>query len=123
MQKLVFFLSLFLIVSCGVQKNINQDPYVGSYEITVFEVYNFGDIELFLEINKEADAYVASIKPRNPDQQVEFEIEGTTLDEGVFTIEAYASGYDIYFEISIDEDAVSGSLMGMFDLEGSRINK
>jgi hypothetical protein len=111
MQKLVFFLSLFLIVSCGVQKNINQDPYVGSYEITVFEVDNFGDIELFLEINQEADAYVASIKPRNPDQQVEFEIE------------AYASGYDIYFEISIDEDAVSGSLMGMFDLEGSRINK
>jgi hypothetical protein len=123
MQKLVFFLSLFLIVSCGVQKNINQDPYVGSYEITVFEVDNFGDIELFLEIKKEADAYLASIKPQNPDQEVEFEIQGTTLDEGVFTIEAYASGYDIYFEISIYEDAVSGSLMGMFDLEGSRINK
>ena len=123
MQKLVSFLSLFLVISCGVQKNINQDLYVGSYEITVFEVDNFGDIELFLEIKKEADAYLASIKPQNPDQEVEFEIQGTTLDECVFTIEAYASGYDIYFEISIDEDAVSGSLMGMFDLEGSRINK
>ena len=50
----------------------------------------------------------------------DFEIDGTTLEDGVFTIEAYVAGYDIYFELTIEEDEISGTLMGMFDVEGSR---
>lgn len=117
------FLALFFLISCGVQKSVTKDPYVGSYEMTVFEVDNFGDIPLFLDITKEGDQYKAAIKPQDGSQDVSFEVEGTTFDEGSFTVEAYAAGYDIYFELTIEEDALSGSLMGMFDIEGNRIKK
>lgn len=119
-----FYFSLFTVlffISCGVQKNIVKDPYVGSYEMTVFEVDNFGDIPLFLDLTKEGDQYKAAITPQEGSEDVAFEVEGTTFDEGTFTVEAYAAGYDIYFELTIEEDTVTGSLMGMFDLEGSRI--
>jgi hypothetical protein len=126
MKKLLPLLTLLFVTSCGVQKAKvvkETDPYVGSYEMTVFEVDNFGDLPLYLDITKEGAIYKSSIRPREGMQGVEFEIDGTTLEDGILTIEAYAAGYDIYFEITIEGDAVSGTLMGMFDLEGTRIQK
>ncbi|MDA9843317.1 hypothetical protein N9C47_00505 [Flavobacteriaceae bacterium] len=123
MKKLIPLVALFLTFSCGVQKSIKSDPYVGSYEMTVFEVDNIGDLSLLLNLTKEGENYTASISPKEGMQDVEFEVGDTTLQDNVFTIEAYAAGYDIYFDITIQEDTVSGSLMGMFDLEGTRIKQ
>ena len=44
MKKTLALFSLFLIVSCGVQKNLKSDPYVGSYQMTVFEVDNISSV-------------------------------------------------------------------------------
>ena len=48
-------------------------------------------------------------------------VDSTTLEEGVFTIEAYTAGYDIYFELSIEQNDISGSMMGMYDVSGIRV--
>ena len=119
MKKTLALFSLLLIVSCGVQKNLKNDPYVGSYQMTVFEVDNIGDLPLYLDITKEGDANASAI-PTQEGGNFYFEIDGTTLEDGVFTTEAYVAGYDIYFELTIEEDEISGTLMGMFDVEGSR---
>lgn len=89
--------------------------------MTVFEVDNIGDLPLNLVISKEGENYQAAITPRGEMQEVTFEIDGVSFEQGIFTIEAYAAGYDIYFELSIEGDALSGSLMGMFDVEGKRV--
>ena len=123
MKKILPLVALLFIVSCGVQKNIKSDPYVGSYEMTVFEVDNIGDLPLLLDLTKQGDVYTAAISPKEGMQDVEFEVGATKLQDGVFTIGAYAAGYDIYFELTIDQDAVSGTLMGMFDVEGTRLKK
>lgn len=117
------FLLLLFIHACGVQKSLKKDPYIGSYDMTVFEVDNIGDIPLNLVISKEGENYQAAIKPRGEMQDVTFEIDGVSFEQGLFTIEAYAAGYDIYFELSIEGDELSGSLMGMFDIEGSRVTE
>ena len=119
MKRTLALFSLLLMISCGVQKNLKSDPYVGSYQMTAFEVDNIGDIPLYLDITKEEDTYVSAITPQEGGD-FDFEIDGTTLEEGVFTIKAYVAGYDIYFELMIEEDEISGTLMGMFDVEGSR---
>ena len=51
----------------------------------------------------------------------EIEVNSTILEDEVFTIEAYTSGYDIYFELSVEEATISGSMMGMFNIKGTRI--
>ena len=53
MKKILPLVALLFIVSCGVQKNIKSDPYVGSYEMTVFEVDNIGDLPLLLDLTKQ----------------------------------------------------------------------
>ena len=50
-----------------------------------------------------------------------WEIDSTTVEEGVVRIEAYVASYDVYFELNIDGEDISGSLMGMFDVEGIRV--
>ena len=83
MKKNTRSFSLLFIVSCGVQKNLKSDPYVGSYQMTVFEVDNIGDLPLYLDITKDGDKYASAITPQDGGD-FEFEIDGTTLEEGGF---------------------------------------
>ena len=52
-----------------------------------------------------------------------WEIDSTTVEDGVVRIEAYVASYDVYFELNIDGEDISGSLMGMFDVEGVRVEQ
>ena len=121
MKKTLILSVIFLIASCGVQKKIAVDPYVGSYDFTMFELPSMGDVDAKLFIKKEDGRYISEITPASEDQApVEFEIDSTTFEDGIFTIEGYGGGYEIYFELTIEGDILSGSLMGMFDVSGIR---
>ena len=123
MKKVIILSVLFLMASCGVHKKIAKDPYVGIYDFTVFEVDNYGDIPVKLTLTKEGEVYtsVMTINRENSSVGEEIEVDATTLEEDVFTIEAYTAGYDIYFELSIEQNEISGSMMGMFDVSGIRV--
>ena len=124
MKKLIFlFISLF-IISCGVQKKVTKDLYTGVYEITVFDVDQIGDVPLTLTINKNETGYISKLDMRgeaaeNADYM--WEVEGTNVEDEVISIEAIIASYDVDFELTIEGDEVSGSMMGMFDVEGSRV--
>ncbi len=121
-KTLTTLLLLFLIASCGALKNTAKDPYVGSFDFTIFEVDNFGDIPIKMTLAKEGEEYISQMDFAGDGQAAgEIEITSTSLQDDVLTIEAYTSGYDIYFELSVEGDAISGSMMGMFDIEGVRI--
>ena len=50
MKKFTASIALLIILSCGTQKKAILDPYVGVYEMTVFEVPQIGDVPLKLII-------------------------------------------------------------------------
>jgi len=124
MKKLIFLFISFLIISCGVQKKVTKDIYTGVYEITVFDVDQIGDVPLTLTINKNETGYISKLDMRgeaaeNADYM--WEVEGTKVEDEVISIEAIIASYDVDFELTIEGDEVSGSMMGMFDVEGSRV--
>lgn len=124
MKKLIFLFISFLIISCGVQKKVTKDLYTGVYEITVFDVDQIGDVPLTLTINKNQTGYISKLDMRgeaaeNADYM--WEVEGTKVEDEVISIEAIIASYDVDFELTIEGDEVSGSMMGMFDVEGSRV--
>ncbi len=118
MKKAILFVALILVASCGVQKQAKApaDPYVGVFNITVLNVDGYGDIPIELTVTKENDAYKASFNQDTP-----IEIIGTNFANNQLEIDTYAQGYDILFEIKVDGDAVSGFMMGTFDIEGQRV--
>ena len=124
MKKLIFLSISFLIISCGVQKKVTKDLYIGVYVITVFDVDQIGDVPLTLTINKNETGYISNLDMRgeaaeNADYM--WEVQGTKVEDEVISIEAIIASYDVDFELTIEGDEVSGSMMGMFDVEGSRV--
>ena len=124
MKKLIFLSISFLIISCGVKKKVTKDLYTGVYEITVFDVDQIGDVPLTLTINKNETGYISKLDMRgeaaeNADYM--WEVQGTKVEDEVISIEAIIASYDVDFELTIEEDEVSGSMMGMFDVEGNRV--
>ena len=124
MRKLIFLFISFLIISCGIQKKVTKDLYTGVYEITVFDVDQIGDVPLTLTINKNETGYISKLDMRgeaaeNADYM--WEVEGTKVEDEVISIEAIIASYDVDFELTIEGDEVSGSMMGMFDVEGTRV--
>ena len=124
MKKLILILIGLSVISCGVQKKIIQDPYVGIYEMTIFDVDEFGDIPITLTVNKEAFSYTSKIEMRGEaaaNSEYTWEIDSTEIENETISIEAYVASYDVYFELGLDEDEISGSLMGMYEVTGKRI--
>ncbi len=124
MKKLLLLSISLVVFSCGVQKKVTKDPYTGVYEITIFDVDQIGDVPLTLSINKNETGYTSKLDMRgeaaeNGDYM--WEVEGTKVEDEVITIEAIIASYDVDFELTIEGDEISGSMMGMFDVEGSRV--
>ena len=124
MKKLIFLFISLLIISCGVQKKVTKDLYTGVYEITVFDVDQIGDIPLTLTINKNETGYISKLDMRGEaaeNSDYMWEVEGTKVEDEVISIEAIIASYDVDFELTIEGDEVSGSMVGMFDVEGTRV--
>ena len=124
-NSLLLLITLF-IFSCAVQKNTTKDPYFGVYEITVFDVDQIGDVSLTLSINKNDSGYASNIElgdevPYISD--IPFEIDSTTIEDGLLEIDGYLGEYEIHYELTIDGDDISGSLLGMYDVEGRRVEE
>ena len=92
--------------------------------VTGFDIDQIGDVTLTLTINKNETGYISKLDMRgeaaeNADYMRE--VEGTKVEDEVISIEAIIASYDVDFELTIEGDEVSGSMMGMFDVEGSRV--
>ena len=74
MKKALILSVIFLMASCGVQKKIVKDPYVGIYDFTVFEVDNYGDIPVKLTLTKEGEVYTSVMTINGEDSSVGEEI-------------------------------------------------
>ena len=124
MKKLLPFTALFIIASCGTQKKVIVDPYVGIYDVTIFDVPQVGYWPLKLIIKKDDNGYAAELQTNSEDPAASeylWEVTSTSVDDNMVYIDATIAAYNLNFELSIDEDDISGSMMGMFDVEGIRV--
>ena len=124
MKKLLPFTALFIIASCGTQKKVIVDTYVGIYDVTIFDVPQVGDWPLKLIIKKDDNGYAAELQTNSEDPAASeylWEVTSTSVDDNMVYIDATIAAYNLNFELSIDEDDISGSMMGMFDVEGIRV--
>jgi hypothetical protein len=124
MKKILLLPISLLIFSCGVQKKAAKDLYAGIYKITVFDVDQIGDVPLTLSINKNDSGYTSNIEAGDEVPYISdltFEIDSTTIEDGLLVIDGILGDYEIHYELNIDGDDISGSLLGMYNVEGSRV--
>ena len=84
------------------------------YEMTVFEVPQIGDWPLKLIIKKDNNGYVSELETNSEDPAASeylWEVTSTSVDDGIVYIDATIANYDLNFELNVDEDDISGSMM------------
>lgn len=124
MKKFTTSIALLIILSCGTQKKAILDPYVGVYEMTVFEVPQIGDVPLKLIIKKDKDGYISELETNSEDPAASeylWEIISTAINDGIIFIDATIANYDLNFELNVDKEDISGYMMDMFEVEGKKI--
>ena len=124
MKKFTSSIALLVILSCGTQKKAILDPYVGVYEMTVFEVPQIGDVPLKLIIKKDKDGYISELETNSEDPAASeylWEIISTAINDGIIFIDATIANYDLNFELNVDKEDISGYMMDMFEVEGKKI--
>lgn len=124
MKKFTTSIALLIILSCGTQKKAILDPYVGVYEMTVFEVPQIGDVPLKLIIKKDKDGYISELETNSKDPAASeylWDIISTAINDGIIFIDATIANYDSNFELNVDKEDISGYMMDMFEVEGKKI--
>ena len=124
MKKFTASIALLIILSCGTQKKAILDPYVGVYEMTVFEVPQIGDVPLKLIIKKDKDGYISELETNSEDPAASeylWEIISTAINDGIIFIDATIANYDLNFELNVDKEDISGYMMDMFEVKGKKI--
>ena len=124
MKKLIGSFIFLIFAACGTQKKAIVDPFVGVYDMTVFEVTQIGDIPLKLIIKKDNGGYVSEIETNSQDPAASeylWEVISTAINDGIIYIDATIANYDLNFELNVDNNDISGYMMGMFDVEGIKI--
>ena len=124
MKKFTVSIALLIILSCGTQKKAILDPYVGVYEMTVFEVPQIGDVPLKLIIKKDKDGYISELETNSEDPAASeylWEIISTAINDGIIFIDATIANYDLNFELNVDKEDISGYMMDVFEVEGKKI--
>ena len=124
MKKFTTSIALLIILSCGTQKKAILDPYVGVYEMTVFEVPQIGDVQLKLIIKKDKDGYISELETNSEDPAASeylWDIISTAINDGIIFIDATIANYDLNFELNVDKEDISGYMMDMFEVEGKKI--
>ena len=124
MKKFTTSIALLIILSCGTQKKAILDPYVGVYEMTVFEVPQIGDVLLKLIIKKDKDGYISELETNSEDPAASeylWEVISTAINDGIIFIDATIANYDLNFELNVDKEDISGYMMDVFEVEGKKI--
>ena len=124
MKKFTALIALLIILSCVTQKKAILDPYVGVYEMTVFEVPQIGDVPLKLIIKKDKDGYISELETNSEDPAASeylWEIISTAINDGIIFIDATIANYDLNFELNVDKEDISGYMMDMFEVECKKI--
>lgn len=114
---IVTALILSALVSCkssAPSLALSGDPLVGTYKVTAYDVPTYGDVNAKFRLTSEAGVYTADIRnDLNVVKVHKTEVTGTRI-----YIEASAGSQDIYFDLTVKGDSVTGWLSDMYRVAG-----
>tara|TARA_Y100001980_G_C14443272_1_gene228848 strand:+ start:113 stop:487 length:375 start_codon:yes stop_codon:yes gene_type:complete len=116
-----YFLLLFFL-SCATIKKTENDPFIGKYKMTVFNVDGVGDVPAVLTIDKEKKIYNSQVNYNVFGEERILDVIATyPIDSSTLIIESLIDGSQWDFELNFENSNFSGSAGGIFEIEGEKI--
>tara|TARA_Y100000590_G_scaffold324545_1_gene368114 strand:- start:44 stop:484 length:441 start_codon:yes stop_codon:yes gene_type:complete len=127
---LLAFLSIS-ILSCGsllapsaqiAETNNPNEKFLGTFEFQIFGLPMAGDVFLQVTIEEGDDGLSASFDGDGPISE-DIVVQETEIEQDILYIDVLIQNqYDVFFELYIEGDEITGYLADSFELEGKRID-
>ncbi len=127
---LLTFLSIS-ILSCGslhtpsaqiAETNNPNEKFLGTFEFQVFGLPMAGDVFVQVTIEEGEDGLNASFGGDGPISE-DIVVQETEIEQDILYIDVLIQNqYDVFFELYVEGDEITGYLADSFELEGKRID-
>ena len=134
MRKIILIFGFLLTFSsCGIFKVADNsslqtseveevdstEKFIGTYDFTVFGVPSVGDLPVDMNVYRDGDKIKSEFIDEGNDTGLN--VISTEIEEDTLFIDVYVESYgiNIFFEIYVDGNKVSGYLADQFELEGT----
>ena len=134
MRKIILIFGFLLTFSsCGIFKVADNsslqtseveevdstEKFIGTYDFTVFGVPSVGNLPVDMNVYRDGDKIKSEFIDEGNDTGLN--VISTEIEEDTLFIDVYVESYgiNIFFEIYVDGNKVSGYLADQFELEGT----
>ena len=119
---LVYYGLLLFCLSCAAIKKTENDPFIGKYKMTVFNVDGVGDVPAILTITKRKKMYFSEANYKIFDEERSLDVISTySIDSSTIIIESFVDGYQRDFELNFENGSFTGTAGGYYKIEGLKI--
>ena len=97
----------------------STEKFIGTYDFTVFGVPSIGELPVNMNVTRDDDKLKSEFIDEG--NEIGFNIISTEIEEDILFIDIYVESYgiNIFFEIYVDGNKVSGYFADQFELEGT----
>ncbi len=127
---LIAFFSIS-ILSCGsllapsaqvAETNNQNEKFLGTFEFQIFGLPMEGDVFLKVTIEEGENGLSSSFDGDGPISE-DILVQETEIEDDILYIDVLIqSQYDVFFELYVEGDEITGYLADSFELEGKRID-
>ena len=137
MKNLILTLLSISILSCGslltpssqavetndtVETNDPNEKFLGTFEFEIFGLPVEGDSILRVTIERDENGLSSSFDGDGPISE-DILVQETEIEDDILYIDVLIqSQYDVFFELYVEGDEITGYLADSFELEGKRID-
>jgi hypothetical protein len=120
------------ILSCGallnpasqVAESTNpNEKFLGTFEFQIFDLPIEGDVIMSLTVKEDEDGLTSVFESLSGELAEGLVVNGTEIEEDILYIDVLIQNqYDIFFELYVEGDEITGYLADMFELAGKKVD-
>lgn len=131
MKNILLTLLSISILSCGsllapssqvAESNNPNEKFLGTFEFQVFDLPMSGDMILSLTVKEDEDGLTSVFESISGELAEGIVVNGTEIEEDILYIDVLIQNqYDVFFELYVEGDEITGYLADMFELAGKKV--
>ena len=132
MKKIVLTFFSIAILSCGTllapssqvaESNNPNEKFFGTFEFQVFDLPIQGAVIMSLTVKEDEDGLTSVFESLSGELAEDIVVQETEIEEDILYIDVLIQNqYDVFFELYIEGDEITGYLADMFELAGKKVD-
>jgi hypothetical protein len=120
------------IISCGAllnqasqvaESNNPNEKFLGTFEFQIFDLPIQGDVIMSLTVKEDEDGLTSVFESLSGELAEDIVIKETEIEEDILYIDVLIQNqYDIFFELYVEGDEITGYLADTFELAGKKVD-